>query len=252
MDNIEEYIAVQKNVWVFGYGSLVWKTGFKFTSKKIGYIDDYVRRFWQGCPSHRGTPDSPGRVATLVKKDKARTWGVGFELVGQEEIQEAMLHLGMRECKMGGYIIEVVPFYCRETKQQHPCILFNALQSNKNFLGSASTEALAKQIYASTGPSGHNVEYVTRLTDYIRAFIPEETDEHLFGIDRYIRKWLKRDNVCLDTLLKTAEQNAKNLVSSADDPLYESLWKTWRTDEVRNNSSIARRVSVDCDCPGFF
>ncbi len=45
-------------LWVFGYGSILWKTGFVYKSKKVGKIDGYVRRFWQGNVTHRGTPNS--------------------------------------------------------------------------------------------------------------------------------------------------------------------------------------------------
>ena len=42
--------------------------------------------------------------------------------------------------------------------------------------------AVNAQVVASRGFCGHNVEYVIRLADFMRAHIPEETDPHLFGL----------------------------------------------------------------------
>ncbi|KAK9657798.1 hypothetical protein V6Z96_002046 [Aspergillus fumigatus] len=39
------------DLWVFGYGSLIWKPPPHYDQRVPGYIDGYVRRFWQVCTS---------------------------------------------------------------------------------------------------------------------------------------------------------------------------------------------------------
>ncbi|RCK58895.1 Glutathione-specific gamma-glutamylcyclotransferase [Candida viswanathii] len=56
----------QQGMWIIGYGSLIFKPPPHVAFKVTGYLTGFVRRFWQSSIDHRGTPDFPGRVVTLV------------------------------------------------------------------------------------------------------------------------------------------------------------------------------------------
>ena len=130
-------------------------------------------------------------------------WGAAYELKGSKMVRDALEHLGMRECTLGGYDVEMVTFKDRHHSDSITVLVFSATPSNSLYMGPAEVDELANQIVACKGESGHNVEYVTRLADFVREFIPEDRDEHLFGLDMLIRTLLLKKDICLHSLQST-------------------------------------------------
>lgn len=169
-------------------------------------------------------------------------WGAAYELDGTKMVERALDHLGMRECALGGYIHDMLPFRSRvDTFGSNPdlrVLVFSATNTNNLYFGPASPEEIANQIIDCKGTCGYNVEYVTRLADYVRKYIPEDRDDHLFYLDYLVRTLLKKRNVPLESRLSKMDDDLKTEMES-------SLESKYNENVTRNNlgltdSAVAR------------
>nr|CAD7579500.1 unnamed protein product [Timema californicum] len=183
-------------MWVFGYGSLVWKADFPFESRLVGYIEGYARRFWQYSIDHRGVPS------------KAQVWGVAYKIAAQD-VEFVMNHLDYRE-KNGYERVEVIFNPCGQAldpdigaivapTEPFRLVVYLANESNESFAGAANIENIAQTIVTSVGPSGPNTEYVYKLASAMRLLAPGVQDEHLFAVEEAVRR-LDMDNTNRDLL----------------------------------------------------
>ena len=151
-------------LWLFGYGSLIWRPSFPFRERRRGFIVGYVRRFWQGSPDHRGIPAAPGRVVTLVRREDARCWGMAYRLADDER-ERILRDLDHRE--KGGYERRTVRFHPEGEEEPVPAVVYVASPENPNYLGPAPLDEIAAQVRLARGPSGPNLEYVLRLAEFL-------------------------------------------------------------------------------------
>jgi glutathione-specific gamma-glutamylcyclotransferase len=165
------------SVWLFGYGSLIYKVDFPFLEKRPATISGWQRRFWQGSHDHRGTPEAPGRVVTLIKSPGARCKGMAFRVT-----PEVFEHLDVRE--KNGYLRFTTPMEF-DNGAVEDGLVYIATEDNAAFLGPASSEDIARQIARSTGPSGPNRDYLLNLAEALRAL--GDHDAHVFEIEGHLR-----------------------------------------------------------------
>jgi cation transport protein ChaC len=177
------------DLWVFGYGSLVWRPDYPYAERRIAWIEGWERRFWQGSTDHRGVPGAPGRVVTLVEDPGGVCWGMAYRIKAAERVS-VMAHLDYRE--KGGYRLFDVALTFADAPQADmtPGVVYVATADNPNYLGPAPLHDIARQIAGSVGPSGDNVEYVLELAAALRGIGAH--DEHVFALEALVRAEAER------------------------------------------------------------
>jgi cation transport regulator ChaC len=170
-------------VWIFGYGSLTWKVGFEYVERHPGYVEGWTRRFWQLSTDHRGVPQCPGRVVTLIPEPEQQTWGVAYRVHGEDR-DEVLERLDFRE--KGGYERHFATVRRDDGLViAEQALVYVATRDNPNWGGPAPTDEIARIIARSHGPSGPNIEYLLRLAQWLREI--DALDEHVFELERAVR-----------------------------------------------------------------
>ena len=166
------------DLWVFGYGSLIWRPDIAYRERRIARVRGWKRRFWQGSHDHRGVPHAPGRVVTLVPDANASCEGMAY-LVGGEVVESTFEGLDHRE--KNGYERHDVRLEFRDGLASGG-VVYIAPAGNHAWLGPAPENEMAEQIRRCAGPSGTNMEYLRELAAALRELGID--DSHVFWLER--------------------------------------------------------------------
>lgn len=166
------------DIWLFGYGSLIWKADFAYLERRSAYIAGWERRFWQGSHDHRGTLEAPGRVVTLTPAPGAICHGMAYRIT-----PETLAPLDHRE--KNGYLREITSMHFADGSEAQG-LVYMATDDNPAFLGPAPLEAMARQIASAVGPSGPNRDYLINLASALRDLQVE--DAHIFALEQQLNR----------------------------------------------------------------
>lgn len=182
-------------LWVFGYGSLIWKAGFKYDQCLPGFIKGYRRVFYQGSTDHRGTPEYPGRTVTLEPSPDDICFGVAYKVSQEEDIEIAITYLEVREKQYDQKVyldFYTEPDNCEPSVSNVMVYIASSDKTlNKNYLGPASLEDIAKQIVRAEGPSGPNRDYLFQLEKALVQLGCK--DDHVMDLAKEVRCILSKD-----------------------------------------------------------
>jgi glutathione-specific gamma-glutamylcyclotransferase len=169
-------------LWVFGYGSLLFRAEFPFVERRVARIRGFSRRLWQSSPDHRGTPEAPGRVVTLIEARASSVLGIAFR-IAREQSYAVLAELDQRE-RAGYERVEVEVEFSEAPFGRARALVYQARPENPGFVANAADESIAEIVRSARGPSGDNASYVQQLAQALREL--GEDDPHVFAIERLL------------------------------------------------------------------
>src|SRR4051794_22243243 len=89
-------LSPRGDLWIFGYASLMWSPGFRYSEKSAARVHGYHRSFCVYSHRYRGTPKKPGLVMGLCQGGSC--WGVAFRVAARQSMR-VLANLYRREMR---------------------------------------------------------------------------------------------------------------------------------------------------------
>jgi cation transport protein ChaC len=153
-------------LWVFAYGSLIWRPEFEFVEARPVVVHGWRRAFCIGMTSFRATPAQPGLMLALQQGGSCR--GVAFRLPGDDAlgrmrrllIREGDFHESMPcfrwlAARGGGELLKVMTFYAMP--RRHP------------WLEPLPPDQQAQRIARAAGRIGSCAAYLKNTVEHLEA-----------------------------------------------------------------------------------
>jgi cation transport protein ChaC len=152
------------NLWVFGYGSLMWRPGFSYARRCKALLRGWRRSLCVYSHVHRGSPERPGLVLGLDRGGACP--GVAFEV--DAALSEATIrYLREREQVTSVYLERVAPVEL-ECGGRVLAMTYVADRLHGQYAGRLDRGAMLEYVRAGKGQSGANAEYVLETYDHLR------------------------------------------------------------------------------------
>ena len=168
---------MDQDLWVFGYGSLIWDPSINTTELRRARTSGYRRRFCLSQTFDRGSPEHPGLMLGLDAGDADAFCDAIAMLIPAEHVDTESDYLWRREMIAGSY---VPTFLTTATPQgEIEALAFCVDRGNPRYVNMAVPDA-ARMIAAASGAAGTNTAYLENLVSDLNAVGLHDKDmEHL-------------------------------------------------------------------------
>jgi len=160
------------SLWVFGYGSLMWRPGFSYARRCKALLRGWRRSLCVYSHVYRGSPERPGLVLGLDRGGACP--GVAFEV--DAALRETTIrYLRERELATAVYLERIAPVTLA-SGDRVLALTYVADRLHGHYAGRLDREAMLEYVRAGKGKSGDNAEYILETNDHLLALGVRDPD----------------------------------------------------------------------------
>jgi cation transport protein ChaC len=157
--------APEGDLWIFGYGSLMWSPGFRPTEQRAGLVRGYHRALCILSSRYRGTPEKPGLVMGLCRGGSC--WGMAFR-VPRPRARRVLRALWKREMLNRVYVPTLVQVTVGP-RQRIRALAFVADTAHRQFARELDLHGRARLVAQGIGQRGRCVDYIRNTLEHMLA-----------------------------------------------------------------------------------
>ena len=168
-----------KDLWVFGYGSLMWQPGFKFLERRTARLVGAHRSLCVYSFDHRGTPEKPGLVLGLDRGGTCR--GIAFRVAAANSAK-TIAYLREREQTTMVYLeVQRRVWLDEDPRQSVQALCFMVNRSHAQYAGRLSVAEQLHYVRQGHGRSGQCRDYVLATLKELETLGVKDTDMRRLG-----------------------------------------------------------------------
>jgi cation transport protein ChaC len=186
-------LARRCDIWVFGYGSLMWNPGFPHCEAQPALLRGWHRSFCVYSHRYRGTPERPGLVLGLDRGGACR--GVAFR-VSAANAEEALHYLWERE--MVGGVYDMRDVTVKTASGDIAAHAFTVRRDHSGYAGRLSIDETARLILQGLGGRGPCREYLENTVRQLECL--GLVDGPLHRLEQKVKELAAREPPCADFL----------------------------------------------------
>ena len=152
-------------LWVFGYGSLMWRPGFEYQERSLARLNGVHRALCIYSHVHRGTPEAPGLVLGLDRGGSCI--GLAFRVPGALR-DEVIAYLRERELVTHVYRERILTVTLSDGYRVS-ALTYVVDREHPHYAGSLEAREAAAIVSGAKGYSGPNEDYVLNTVEHLRA-----------------------------------------------------------------------------------
>lgn len=152
-------------MWVFGYGSLLWNPGFDVAESVVGTLPGYARSFCMRSIHHRGSTETPGLVLALDEQPDHACTGIALR-VGPGQEAATLAYLRERELISSAYVEKTLDVDLTDGRRVR-AVVYVIDETHDQYCGGLPLEEQAQIIARAVGGRGPNTEYLYNTASHL-------------------------------------------------------------------------------------